>query len=187
MYGKFAIALPPEMIRPMTSGAPSGVWAWPLEATVARTPAATGWRAPRLNALTARSICLSSLRISASDGAPGEISEPSARLTLRFGAAGALLGSGACLAPRVPAGSGKLSFSSGSRVRTTPSAVGCGVGALAPTFGVAGDAAVLGASVFAPPHPDSASTPTMAPARPSPGGAPRQRRRKRRAGPEPVG
>ena len=83
-------------------------------------------RAPRLKSLSACSICLSSLRISASDGAPGEISDCDA---LRRGAAGAAAGVGASFAPRVPAGSGKLWFSSGSRVRTTPCAVAAGLGA----------------------------------------------------------
>src|SRR4051794_13656075 len=109
MYGNFAIALPPAMMRAITSGAPIGVWAWPPLETLARTAAVLGEREPRLNCLTACSICLSSRRISASDGAPGEISEPWSDF-LRRGAAGASLGEGARFAPRVPAGGGQLVF-----------------------------------------------------------------------------
>ena len=108
-------------------------------------------RAPRLNALTARSICLSSRRISASDGAPGEMPEPVEWLALRRGAAGASPGCGAFFAPRVPAGSGKLCSSSGSRVTTTPPGVArtfvFSAGALA-FFGAAG----FGAKAWSPPE-----------------------------------
>src|SRR3954468_3251302 len=166
------------MMRAITSGAGDGGRARPPALTLARTPAAVGWRPPRLNCLIALSICLSSRRISASDGAPGEISVPGAGLALRRGAAGAWLGTGARLAPRVPAGSGKLFFSSGSRVSTTPPAVACGVAGLALAFGVGSgfgfvdvDRAVTAApepdpeSGVAAPHPDSASTAAMAAAR----------------------
>src|SRR3954452_4727033 len=111
MYGNFAIALPPEMILAMTSGAPLGAWARPPPPTAARTAAVDDPRLPRLKALTAFSICLSSARISASDGAPGEISDPAARLALRRGAAGAALGRGARLVRRPPAGGGGRCFS----------------------------------------------------------------------------
>src|SRR3954452_17374166 len=171
MYGKFAIALPPAMMRAITSGARDGVCARPPPLTLARTPAAVGWRPPRLNCLIALSICLSSRRISASDGAPGEISVPGAGLALRRGAAGAWLGTGARLAPRVPAGSGKLFLSSGSRVSTTPPAVACGVAGLALAFGVGCGFGVAGRAVTAAPEPDPAPDPESDVAAPHPASA----------------
>src|SRR3954470_22756273 len=178
MYGNFAIALPPEMILAMTSGAPLGAWARPPPPTAARTAAVDDPRLPRLKALTAFSICLSSRLISASDGAPGEISEPAAGLVLRRFAAGAALGSGACLAPRVPSGSGKLSFSSGSRVSTTPSAVAFGVTAglaLALGFADGAGARVSRSGAVEAPHPASAPAAAMAAARRGQGAATRIR------------
>src|SRR4051812_44241836 len=160
------MALPPEMIRPITSGAPIGVWARPPPAPLARPAVVADPRLPRLKALTAFSICLSSLLISASDGAPGEISEPAAGLALRRGAAGALLGSGACLAPRVPAGSGELSFSPGARVSTTPRAGAFRVATRLPlAFGFADGTAAGSRAGRDAPHPASASTAAMAAAR----------------------
>src|SRR4051812_26703693 len=121
MYGNFAIALPPAMMREITSGARIGVCARPPLDTLARTAAVLPDREPRLNCLTACSICLSSRRISASDGAPGEISEPWLDF-FRRGAAGASSGEGARFAPRVPAGGGEVLFFSRARGRTTPPA-----------------------------------------------------------------